>query len=79
MSEQTWWMTTDEAEGRTFYGIAHRVPDGTIWRYEMLTEHPKPVQDFLSRIKASRPEEYHTAELMEDLITSLYLPQEPLA
>ena len=79
MEKEAWQMVIALVEGQRLYGIVHRTPDGQVRRYEALSADPEPVRHFLARVAALHPEEYHAAELVEDLITSLYLPQEPLA
>ena len=79
MDIKIWQLVITPIEGQNVYGILHRTPDGQVQRYEALTTDPEPLRRFLKLVTTLQPEEYHAAELMEDLIASLYLPQEPLA
>lgn len=76
MGTENWWITTRRSEDTQdiVYGIAHRSPDGHIWRYEDLTTDPAPLHRFLEAVAIADVEECHVPELIENLVTSLYLP-----
>ena len=73
---EIWQETKDYPEGETvpWYGICRRCKSGDKVYYRALTKNASLVCGFLSKLNLGAPEDCHVADIMDDFVTSLYLP-----
>lgn len=73
-----WQMTEDHPEGETspWYGICRRKSTGETVCYRELTQDALRLDKFLAELNHEPPEECHVADVINDLVTSLYIPHD---